>query len=1237
MMECSMGVDAKFASLFENLKVEDPWVPPNTWESIPCESGVHPSFPSCSKSNQPLSVLSESSLVRLVMNAMQGVKSSLISIQKLSSIFCYDPADRTSHQIPNLWNRASSTHSLGNILKSMGCTGSLVFLLREFVDYFTNMNVDNSFAKSHGNSDADKSQIHQEDRVREEESPRYSLVNQAFAVAVGKILEGYMCGLDTIHASVVLRRSSKDANLPVSGCLNNVVHSEITLLEFYLHTKELRTQIEALASICNLQKWALYFSDTFFEDLITEATNEFCNFCRGGELLTFLYAQLQVADPAQCTLLKFLFLQSFEPYCGFIRSWIFKAEIHDPYMEFIVENLECLPPKSHGKAGNSVDFPLARIRVRDGVPVPEFLKHFLVPLVRAGQQLQVLLKLLELCIHVDVGEHNSNDFLPCWSGFSSNSPYSSPLTFSKDIIEAMVLAREIYYTRMNEKIESLLSSLEVRYQQVAMHASVPSFDNGGTLDKLGQLISEDVSIVHPTADNRSSNMGIDNLGSDVSSAVDEFSLLEDMYDSSETLSLNSSDEQLESDQLSGWPCPIVGQQNHLSALSFLKSTTLNSSIQSSCHNEKPGGDSHGICDKMDAISHLVKFSHEGMISSHMSNPLNSGNSSCSCIFSIQNRESLVDSYSAISQLLKKSFDGDGTIKQNATEKHLGSLRNSMLCHDVIAVSDILSGEATNEDQPGSNALVSNFYASQPQKIGHRCNFPSINPLSMNPMLTRNALLHVMGRNGEKCKADHEQTLPYFNFSSVEDPCKVYIDKLSTNFRCRPTSSFPLDCSVSTYGNKNDEYGEIGHARDDRLVDVPQYCFDASLDLMDRKQDILTVVSGGSSWERLLGSFRKTVNCDATQKQSLLSTFEIPLEIIIDKCLLQEIMLQYNYVSKLTINVLEEAFKLQEHLLALRRYHFMETADWADLFILSLWHHKRSVTEATERLSEIQGLLDLSIQKSSCEQDTNKDRLFVYMKGHGKLPLSASAIGVRSFDFLGLGYRVDWPLSIVLTPAALKIYADIFSFLIQVKLAIFSLTDVWRSLKDLVHTTNKDLNSELHQREAGDLNTLMKMRHQISHFVSTLQQYVESQLSHVSWCRFLHSLQHKVKDMMDLESVHMEYLADSLCICFLSDETKAVGSIIESILQCALDFRSCLTVGAWDTGSDQEKLLGKLSTINISQVLSIKQKFDRSLKELHICYIKEPKHWNFGLSRFWEYLNYNEYYSHVSNDTGYYAV
>jgi len=53
-----MTVDAKFARLLENLKVEDPWLPPNTWESIPSESGLHSSSSSSHQPNQPLSHLS---------------------------------------------------------------------------------------------------------------------------------------------------------------------------------------------------------------------------------------------------------------------------------------------------------------------------------------------------------------------------------------------------------------------------------------------------------------------------------------------------------------------------------------------------------------------------------------------------------------------------------------------------------------------------------------------------------------------------------------------------------------------------------------------------------------------------------------------------------------------------------------------------------------------------------------------------------------------------------------------------------------------------------------------------------------------------------------------------------------------------------------------------------------------------------------------------------------------------
>lgn len=55
-------------------------------------------------------------------------------------------------------------------------------------------------------------------------------------------------------------------------------------------------------------------------------------------------------------------------------------------------------------------------------------------------------------------------------------------------------------------------------------------------------------------------------------------------------------------------------------------------------------------------------------------------------------------------------------------------------------------------------------------------------------------------------------------------------------------------------------------------------------------------------------------------------------------------------------------------------------------------------------------------------------------------------GIQSFNYLGLGYRVDWPVNIILTSGALEIYAEIFSFLIQVKLALSSLAEAWCSLK-----------------------------------------------------------------------------------------------------------------------------------------------------------------------------------------------
>ncbi|CAL2265662.1 unnamed protein product [Prunus armeniaca] len=1224
-----MAMDTNFASsLFENLNLEDPWLPPTTWESIPSESGnFHLRNPKSSSSHSlyHASTVSEASLVRLAMNALQGVESALVSIQKLSAAFCSDPADRTFHQIPSLWNRSSSTHALGNILQPIGCSGLLVFLLRKFVDYFSNLNVE--------------SEDHVDGEAQVKQCPPYSLVNHAFAVSVGKVVEGYMCALDTLYASVGLRRSSCSSS--VVGCLNSVVYSELTLLEFYLHTKELRAQIEALTNLCNLYQFSSCFSVSSLEELITKANLEFCNFYRGGDLLSYLYTQLQVADPAHRPLLKFLFLRTCEPYCGFIRSWIFKAEISDPYKEFVVEYADSLSPNQHGKADISIDFPLATIREQDGVSVPCFLKDVLIPLVRAGQQLQVLVKLLELCTFVATNNHTYEGFLPCWTGFSGNCPYySPPLTFIKGNVEATLLSRDRYYRRMQEKLENLSAKLEFRYQQVVRPGTLPVLlDNGGrSSTNPGLFALDDNFIPSPTNDKRESN-GVHDLDSGELSARDGLSDLTDSYESSECSFDSTSAEQNVSEQMVELPNHIVGlEQKYLSALSFSMSMPVDNLQkphvrEESCHIVS---DQSRLCERRDALAHSH---HKGVFTSQISVPIKPKESNLSAMSDIQFADCLSDkdwpegglfeSYSAIDEEYKdgrRSHPMDSPSKVN--ERILEALKEgTSYFRKGVGTNSALIEEAYGKDQPQNVTYPSSdLFTLQQWKVNSHNNF-----LSMNPMLTKNNLLHLITKPGERYGREFGHSLPCFEFSLIKDPFKVDLEKLPAGL---------MDSNASVTSVKSDRFRKQDFGGDTVSIDKTKLSdslpFSDSED-HDQENANLTNVSGGSCWESLLGRFSDTVvNRVEDHRQSLSEIFEIPLDFIIDKCLLQEIMLQYKYVSKLTIKLLEEGFDLQEHLLALRRYHFMELADWADLFIMSLWHHKWCVTEADHRLSEIQGFLESSVQRSSCERDPHKDRLFVYMKGHDAMPLSASVIGVHSFNFLGLGYRVDWPISIILSPSALKMYAEIFSFLIQVKLAIFSLTDVWRQLKDLVHSISQNNDSEQNEREVSHFNALVKMRHQVNHFVSTLQQYVESQLSHVSWCRFLYSLKHKVKDMMDLQSVHLAYLIDSLDICFLSDETRPIARIIESILQCALDFRSCLTGEMWDAGTSQGNLMARLSGINISQVVVIKQTFDKNMKELHLCYLKSPKHGKFGLSHFWEYLNYNKYYSDVGNEMAYYA-
>ncbi|XP_049353927.1 uncharacterized protein LOC125818481 [Solanum verrucosum] len=1209
-----MAVDTNLVSLFEKLKLEDPYVQPTQWESIPSESGFSSSLDTnrFSHVQYSTSAVSESSLVRLALDALQGVESALISIQKLSALFCFDSADRSFHHIPNLWTRTSSTLALGNLLKSIGHFGCLIFLLHKFVNHFTCLSLARNEDEAQKYDDGDGVGCRMSN---------HTLVNQAFAVSVAKILDGYTSSLNTLYASVNLRRRVKAKG---GGCFTSVGHGEITLLEAYLHSAGLRTQMDVLGNICNMSDLALRYSELSLEEISAKAFLEFNKFPRSGALLTFLYTQLKVANPAHCALLKFLFLRSWEPYCGFIRSWIFEGSITDSFNEFIVENVKEQPDHEPGNIGISNDFPLSSVRVREGV-LPSFLEDCLLPLFRAGQQLQIIMKLLEFCNTFGPFNGIHEEFLPGIHGFSSEFPsFRSSLLFEKGAIETMVDSRNSYYQRMLEKIDNVFTKSEFRFREISRQGMQPRYANHARNLNSPVEFSTSDNLETCSTDTGEKTLPHNTMEAEVSTDND-FSFTEDLLESSECSWEDNIEEQSDFDLSRNAPGNDVElEPDYLSALSFTDDGLLQKQKfpqgETSCPAEYV---SYETWKRMEISCFSMDVSNSERAACDSSLPYRSEEKSM-----LQTLDNQITNSCQSTSWLPDCFPGnllnnDGRSSKTTwlraveIEPEISSCSIGVQLNLDSGVSflpqDPSLPDAYEKDQHPNRACNFLSSTSLPSwQLKHHSNF-----FSMNPILTKNSL-NLKRESEQMCSRDSREPYPFFDFTSIKDPCQVYIEKFSASSRDQlGAGDSVLTSTAATSAILTSRQHNLKDYSDENLenkAEPSHTCSPVSSKVHYDKVSSLENAAGGSGWERLLANSSKISSTTARYpKTSLVTVLEMPLDHIIKKCLLEEILLQYKYLSKLTIKLLEEGFSLQEHLLALRRYHFMELADWAHLFVSSLQHHKWYTLEAEKRISEIQGILELSVQRSSCEGDPYKDRLYVYVKGSSMTNISVSATGtfygIYSFDFLGLGYRVDWPLNIILSPGALRIYSDIFSFLMQVKLAVFSLSDVWRSLKDLSQLNKKNQHSVFDNAEPKQLSILTEMRHQLNHFVSTLEQYVQSQLSHVSWCRFMHSLKDKVKDMMDLHSAHMAYLNDSLHLCFLSEETQHIASIIRSILQSAVDFRSCLKG-------------------DISQVLNMRKSFSKNIKELYLCYLKSPKHGEFGLSSFWERLNYNDHYSEV---------
>lgn len=163
-----------------------------------------------------------------------------------------------------------------------------------------------------------------------------------------------------------------------------------------------------------------------------------------------------------------------------------------------------------------------------------------------------------------------------------------------------------------------------------------------------------------------------------------------------------------------------------------------------------------------------------------------------------------------------------------------------------------------------------------------CNYD----LSRNPVIAKAPWLNSL-------MCSQRSLLPYFDFSSAEDPVQAFSKRLASQSRrvLQDHHHVPM----------NPVSGHVIRCISDS-VPVPQANesgFDSSAPFDGRSYtshflgDLSKNVSGGASWERLM--MRSCVdvrsNCGG-RSCATASTSDLPLDVVIDKCIVQEILHQY---------------------------------------------------------------------------------------------------------------------------------------------------------------------------------------------------------------------------------------------------------------------------------------------------------------------------------------------------------
>ncbi|XP_014681607.1 PREDICTED: gamma-tubulin complex component 5-like [Priapulus caudatus] len=285
----------------------------------------------------------------------------------------------------------------------------------------------------------------------------------------------------------------------------------------------------------------------------------------------------------------------------------------------------------------------------------------------------------------------------------------------------------------------------------------------------------------------------------------------------------------------------------------------------------------------------------------------------------------------------------------------------------------------------------------------------------------------------------------------------------------------------------------------------------------------------------------------------------PVGVLLQNALYPCIKEACHVVCRRLVDILKSEYSLLHYLSAMRKFFLLQAGDTMDDFYSELFD-KMTSGENWRDVSFLNMLLHESLYSRYPEEVT---RVTVDLE---ELDSKTERLPIYALNGLKLIYQLPWPVDVVIHDNCQTVYNQVFTFLLQIKRAKYSL-DMLRfeclssrsrfdgkSGEEEEELGAREMTTEAQQKQEQNLSHRMILfRMKLMHFVNSLHQYVMTRILHSTEQEFDQELR-EAADLEQIMAIHNTYVRRIYDRCLLHKKVAFIKEAVMKVLNLTLLFQ-----------------------------------------------------------------------------------